>query len=343
MVRNAMAEPASFKYRALISFSHAAATWAGWLHRALETFRIDLASREKIARTEGEFMSANARIAAFAVVLSVVSLCGYAPPASSQDSNEGNSDDHGFKGIIAPARSYDIAPPFDGQVIEIHFKPGEYVDKGKLLFTLDTTKEELELERDKAQLSRAEAQLRIAEVTLKKNEELRKKNVISELRYLELEAQRDIAAAAATEAGVQVRGDEIKITETKLYAPFAGVMSRPTVAEGAHLSEQTTMATLSELDPILIKAYVPYQVYAEHLQLLEPGETFDRSNALDGIEVSVTLPTGQKLPQIGRLAGGGYEFDPQTQVMEVLVEIPNPNLLLRPGLAVTLVATRKPE
>jgi hypothetical protein len=103
------------------------------------------------------------------------------------------------------------------------------------------------------------------------------------------------------------------------------------------------MATISELDPILIKAYVPYQVYAEHLQLLEPGETFDRSNALGGIEVFVTLPTGQKLPQVGKLAGGGYEFDPQTQVMEVLVEIPNPNLLLRPGLAVTLDARRKPE
>jgi hypothetical protein len=29
--------------------------------------------------------------------------------------------------------------------------------------------------------------------------------------------------------------------------------------------------------------------------------------------------------------------------MEVLVEIPNPNLLLRPGLAVTLDARRKPE
>jgi hypothetical protein len=79
------------------------------------------------------------------------------------------------------------------------------------------------------------------------------------------------------------------------------------------------------------------------LQLLEPGETFDRSNALGGIEVFVTLPTGQKLPQVGKLAGGGYEFDPQTQVMEVLVEIPNPNLLLRPGLAVTLDARRKPE
>lgn len=138
------------------------------------------------------------------MVLSVVSLCGYAPPASSQDSNERNSDEHSFKGIVAP--------------------------------------------------------------------ELCKKNVVSELHCLELEAQKDIAAAAAAEADVQVRGDEIKITETKLYAPFAGVMSRPTVAEGAHLSEQTSMATISELDPILIKAYVPYQVYAEQLQLMEPSD-----------------------------------------------------------------------
>jgi membrane fusion protein, multidrug efflux system len=288
-------------------------------------------------------MSANAHLAAFAVVLSLVSWCGYARPASSQDSNEGNSDEHGFKGMIAPARSYDIAPPFDGQVIEIHFKPGEYVEKGQLLFTFDSKKEELELERDKAQLLRAQAQLHIAEVTLKKNQELCKKNVVSELHCLELEAQKDIAAAAATEAGVQVRGDEIKITETKLYAPFAGVMSRPTVAEGAHLSEQTSMATISELDPILIKAYVPYQVYAEQLQLMEPGETFNWGKALDSIEVFVTLPTGQKLAQVGKVAGGAYEFDPQTQVMEVLVIIPNPNLLLRPGLAVTLDARRKPE
>ncbi|HJZ67881.1 MAG TPA: hypothetical protein VKF81_07160 [Blastocatellia bacterium] len=40
----------------------------------------------------------------------------------------------------------------------------------------------------------------------------------------------------------------------KLYAPFAGIMSRPTVAEGAHLikeaRENTGMATITALDPI---------------------------------------------------------------------------------------------
>jgi hypothetical protein len=41
MVGAAMAEPASFKYRAFISYSHADASWAKWLHRALESFTID--------------------------------------------------------------------------------------------------------------------------------------------------------------------------------------------------------------------------------------------------------------------------------------------------------------
>src|SRR3990170_2451437 len=36
-----MSEPVSLKYRAFISYSHADAGWARWLHRGLETFHID--------------------------------------------------------------------------------------------------------------------------------------------------------------------------------------------------------------------------------------------------------------------------------------------------------------
>ena len=267
--------------------------------------------------------------------------------AASQTS-EGALARPSFMGIVAPARSYDIAPPFDGQVIKIHFVPGQWVEKGALLFTMDTTKEELELERDQAILLRAEAQLRIAELALRNNSALRKKNVVSERQYLEAEAQRDIASAAVAQARVQVKGDEVKIKELKRYAPFAGIMSRPTVAEGAHLirqaRENTGMATITELDPIQVKAWVPYEVYVDHLQLLKlEGKPFDRNQAADQVELLLALPNGEKYPHIGKLAGGGYEFDPKTQVMEVMAEFPNPGLLLRPGLAVTLQGRVKPN
>lgn len=48
-----MAEPAAFKYRASISYSHADTAHAKWLHRGLESFRIDkdLSGRETAAGT----------------------------------------------------------------------------------------------------------------------------------------------------------------------------------------------------------------------------------------------------------------------------------------------------
>lgn len=290
-------------------------------------------------------MVTSSRIFSLAVALPIIVISSNQRLAFSQASSS-ISTPQSFKGIVAPARSYDIAPPFDGQVIKIHFVPGEFVEKGALLFTLDTTKENLELERDQARLLRAEAQLRMAELALKNNAELRKKNVVSERQYLDSEAQKDIAAADAAEARVQVKGDEIKIEKMKLYAPFSGIMSRSTVAEGAHLikeaRENTGMATITALDPIQVKTSIPYEVYVNHLKLLTlGGTTLDRSEAMDRIEVFVTLPNGQRLPQVGKIVGGGYEFDPKTQDMEVMVDFPNPGLLLRPGLQVTLDARVK--
>ena len=48
-----MTEPAAFKYRAFISYSHADTAWAKLLHRALETFGIDkdLVGRETATGT----------------------------------------------------------------------------------------------------------------------------------------------------------------------------------------------------------------------------------------------------------------------------------------------------
>ena len=48
-----MTEPIAFKYRAFISYSHADTSWAKWLHRALEIFRIDkdLVGRETATGT----------------------------------------------------------------------------------------------------------------------------------------------------------------------------------------------------------------------------------------------------------------------------------------------------
>jgi len=283
------------------------------------------------------------RMSSVAIALSSVALLASAHPVTAQDPGA-TAGAQVFKGIVAPAHSYAIAAPFDGQITTIHFVAGQYVEKGVLLFTFDTTKEELELERDQARLLRTEAQLRMAELVLKSNTELRKKNVISERQFAESEAQRDIAMAAVVEARVQVRSDMLRIKEMKRYAPFSGIMNRPMVIEGAFVKQALEMAMITELDPVQVRASVPYELYTKHLKLLKfESKVLDPREATRRIEVLVTLPNGEQLPQVGRISGGGYEFDPKTQVMEVMVDFPNPGLLLRPGLAVTLQARVNPD
>ena len=48
-----MTDPIALKYRAFISYCHADTSWAKWLHRRLESFRIDkdLAGRETVRGT----------------------------------------------------------------------------------------------------------------------------------------------------------------------------------------------------------------------------------------------------------------------------------------------------
>jgi RND family efflux transporter MFP subunit len=212
-------------------------------------------------------MTSRPLLVAIALPLIVISINPHLAFAQADGSA---SVEQTFKGIVAPARSFDIPPPADGQIVKIHFEPGQFVDKGALLFTLDSTKEDLELERDQARLLRAEAQLRIADQALKANAEQRKKNAASDRQYVEAEAQRDIAAATAAEARVHVKADEISINELKRYAPFAGIMSPPTVPEGVNLSrmarENGALATITSLDPIQVKTSIPYEVYADHLK-----------------------------------------------------------------------------
>ena len=93
----------------------------------------------------------------------------------------------------------------------INFTAGQLVKNGDLLFEFATRDKELTLALAQAILKQAEAQLRLAEVNLKNAQTLRTRNVASEMRLLEAEAQRDIAAAKAEEARANVQLAELAL------------------------------------------------------------------------------------------------------------------------------------
>lgn len=238
-------------------------------------------------------------------------------------------------GTVVPARTVDISPRFDGLLDKVHFVPGQFVDKGALLFEFDPTWYRLCLEKDRAKLKRAEAQMSLAQLLLENKKKLRIQSVTSEMQVREAEAARDIAAADAAEAQSAVEMAEAAVNDMKLYAPISGVVSRSFVPEGTYITkmarQQSTLAQITPRDPISVVSRVPLDAFAAAGKVLSSG---GQSNG--ELEVSLVLPNGGEFPHVGRIAGAGYELAPGTQTVEIISEFPNPHDLLRPGQTVTL-------
>ena len=228
-----------------------------------------------------------------------------------------------------------MAPRLDGLLSKINFTAGQLVKQGDLLFEFASKSNELSLALAQANLKQAEAQLALAEVNLKNKQTLRAKNVGSEMELLEMQAQRDIAAAKVDEARANVAISETALQQMKLYAPISGIISRPLIKEGAYITkearDQSRLATIVQLDPIDVIGQAPAAMYFQRGTTLKSLE-----QAAEQREFELVLPTGDKYPHKGRLVAGAYEFNPATQTTEITVEFPNPDYLLRPGLNVSL-------
>ena len=185
-----------------------------------------------------------------------------------------------------------------------------------------------------------EAQLTLAEVKLQNVETLQSRNVSSEMQLLEAQAQLAITAASVEGAVAKVQFAEHQLDQTKLLAPIDGMISRPLISVGAYLTSDTIdknrLAIVTKLDPIHVVAEIPFDRYMKN------REAFDgRGGAGERTKYTLLLSNGVEYPYEGRLLVGRGEFNPNTQVMAIVIEFANPAFLLRPGFAVTLKACSK--
>jgi len=255
--------------------------------------------------------------------------------ALAQTSTESGKEVREFHGTIVPARTAEISPRYNGLLSKIYFLPGQFVEEGNLLFEFLTNDQEFAVEIDQSKLQRAEADLSTAELTLKNKQGLHAKKKISETETLQAEASRDIAAANVVEARLTVQLSKSVLKNMKLYAPISGIISRSFVNEGAFITkearEQSGMAQITQLNPIRVVYQIPFDVYVQSVELLKTTKQANQQ-----FDVSLILPNGDKFPHMGRIVSGGYEFNRETQMIDILAEFPNPTYLLRPGLNVTV-------
>jgi len=212
-----------------------------------------------------------------------------------------------------------------GQVEQVHFRDGQIVRAGDLLFTIDPRPFDIAIESARAELARAEARLELARQEIDRTTSLVRDRFAPQAqldarRAAQRDAEADIAAARA-----RLRQAELERSWTEVRAPQSGRASDRRVDPGNLVQAGSTLlTTIVALDPI----YVTFDMSeADYLRLARRGE------AHAGVDATVQLRLADETDweRQGRLDFLDTSLDGRSGTLRARATLPNPDMFLTPG------------
>ncbi|WP_376087952.1 efflux RND transporter periplasmic adaptor subunit [Roseomonas sp. CCTCC AB2023176] len=168
-------------------------------------------------------------------------------------------------GIVAPEAVVTVRTRVDGQIEAVHVTEGQMVRRGDRLFTLDARSNQALLAQQEAQLARDRAQLARTQADATRYLSLRGEGFAAQQRFEQAQADAQAAAAVA-------RATEALLTQTRLQIEFATITAEADgrlgtlpqrVGNFVRQAENTTIATITQIDPIMVTFSVPERWLAE--------------------------------------------------------------------------------
>lgn len=232
-------------------------------------------------------------------------------------------------GTIVPLANVTVKSRIDGQVMELHFKEGQFVKEGDLLATIDARTYEVQLKQAQGQLLKDQALLENALIDLKRYEVLLAQDSISK-------QQLDTQQALVHQYQGTIKVDEAAIDSAKLQieyssikAPISGRIGLRLVDKGnmIHASDTTGLAVITQLNPIAATFSLPEDKIPSVMQALQKNknleiEAYDRSDT--------------QLIAKGHLASVDNQIDTATGTLKLKAEFNNADTKLFPNQFVNI-------
>jgi multidrug efflux system membrane fusion protein len=243
----------------------------------------------------------------------------------------GDSDE--FTGRLEAVHAVEVRPRVSGYLQSVHFKEGEIVREGDLLFQIDPRPFQAEVDRLKGELSQAKAQRARAESDFERAERLHNNDGMSAEEYDRRAAVRNEAEARIASTAGALRGAVLNLEFTRVTAPITGRVGRAEITEGnlveGGAGQIKPLTTLVSLDPIYVYFDVDEQTYLKYARLTETHGTSShdlRSAALLG------LADEEAFPHAGQVSFVDNQVSSSTGTIRLRATFANKNLALTPGL-----------
>ncbi len=218
-----------------------------------------------------------------------------------------------------------------GVLTQAHFKEGENVKKGQLLFTIDPRPYDAALKQAEANLARDTAQLQNSREQARRYAELVKKQYVSQEQYDQIRANADAAEAVVQADQAAVENAKVQLSYCYIFSPIDGQVGTLLVNEGnlVRVNDGTPLVVINQVTPIYVTFSVPEQNLADMRRHMAAGT----------LKVEARFPSDEARPEQGSLAFIDNAVDRTTGTIKLKADFKNPERRLWPGQFINVALT----
>jgi multidrug efflux system membrane fusion protein len=233
-------------------------------------------------------------------------------------------------GNVQAYQAVAIKSQVNSQITEVHFKQGQDVNVGDLLFDLDRRQLEADLRRAENSLLRDDAQAKNNRVQSERYAKLLKEGVVAQQQY-----DLAVSTADASDAGVAADKDAVEFAKvqlqyTKIYAPINGRTGDLMVDLGNLVkANDVPLVTINQISPIYVNFNIPEQQLAD----------VKRYSGEGSLHVLAVISGQVDQPIEGKLTFIDNTVDPTTGTIKLKGTFTNADRRLWPGQFVDVVLT----
>jgi multidrug efflux system membrane fusion protein len=238
-----------------------------------------------------------------------------------------------YTGRFEALATVDIRARVSGFIDSIHFRDGQIIKQGDLLFVIDPRPYKLAVDQSKSDLERARSKLEIATSDVERATPLVKSQTLTEREFDTRKSTQRDAAGQVGSSEAALKQAELNLEWSEVRAPIAGRISARRVDAGNLITGGSTGATLLTtivtLDPIHFVFDGSEVDFIHYLRLAKEGSRPSSRDVQN--PVAVKLADESDFVHKGRMDFVDNVVNPKTGTIRGRAILDNKDGLLTPG------------
>jgi membrane fusion protein, multidrug efflux system len=240
-----------------------------------------------------------------------------------------------FSGRFEAVESVEVRPRVSGFIDAVHFKDGQIVKAGDLLFTIDKRPFQIAVESAQAEIARTTAQVDLAENEVERAAPLAKTRVLTEREFDKRKADLSVARAGQLAAQATLKTAELNLEWAEVKAPIAGRISNKKIDVGNVVSSgqngsPTLLTTIVSLDPVHFVFDISEADFLRYARLFMAGQRQTSRDTANPVRLRLADESDWK--RMGKMDFIDNQLNARSGTLRGRAVFDNKDELLYPGL-----------